>query len=200
MSSLKDVLRDQITPYHGGTLAHGVTPPMGPLLDYLAEQHPSYRGTLSHEEVYDIFGVERGDALALARRLLRDRWPGITVVDKNQEPQRQKRPTVAEQVLLAEINGIKERSKAQVQRLRTQGLTVDQIQANTGISRKQIKAFFNGQEMTDEAAADIHLCDSGRARPGHNKEILMKTRQALKTRISRARKAIKSLAQLSTVT
>ncbi len=190
MSSLKVILSAR---FRGAastsTLAHGVTPPLGMVLDGVAKRDPSYHQTLTFKEVYDIFGIEQGDSLALARRLLRERWPGVAVVDKQPELPRQKTPTVAQIILINEIDGLKQGCRAEIQQLRMSGCTVDQIAIKTGISRKHIKAVIDGGEITDEGAASIHLTASGKAKPGHSKAKLL---QALKTRISRARKAIRS--------
>jgi hypothetical protein len=196
MSSLKDVLTGRLrVPPTTGTLAHGITPPRSSILDHVVKRDPSYTETLSYQEVYDIFGVEHGDSFALVQRLLRDRWPGITITKTQAKPPARKGPTVAQRVLLIEIDAIKAGCQTTIEQLRASGSTIDQIATKTRVTRKQVNAITDGREMTDEAAADIYLTWHGSPKRGHTKEYIARARQKMKTRISRARKAMKSAAE-----
>jgi hypothetical protein len=120
------------------------------------------RHVIELEELFDVFGVKRGNWRWLALRLASGRWPGTLVIDSLRAKKSPGRPpsrktAVANQILVQEIAAIQCGYRRRVRQLSDAGFSAPRIAAQTELPEKQVQRILDGDDMTDEAAIKIHL-------------------------------------------
>jgi hypothetical protein len=145
---------------------------------------------LDLEELFDIFGIKRGNWRALALRLAHGRWSNTIVIDDLPKLGRPKEQSVAvaDQIFIQEVAGIKCGGRKWIQQLAASGCTVPRIVAETKMPTREVEKIMHGGEMSDRTAVRRHLEVRGTMR-GHSDEVIKKTFSAMLARHSRAIKA-----------